>query len=217
MDSIFNLDNKFFQSVGKLVDMICLSLLWLLLCIPVVTAGAATTAMYYTVNKVIRHNRGYLLKDFFASFKSNFKQSTIVWLILLVVYALMGVDFYIMFEYAKAGEQYGALYIVVIVLIAFVTMWAMYLFPYMARFANTTRNVIKNALLIAIANLWKTILMFVLFLGTVVIIYKCPGAIVLAPAFFTLIQNLFLEKIFRKYMSPEDLAAEDERNREYMN
>lgn len=217
MDNVFNLDNKFFQSLGKLIDMICLSALWLLLCIPVVTAGAATTAMYYTVNKVIRHNRGYLAKDFFGAFKSNFKQSTIVWLIILLLYALMGVDCYIMYQFAQAGEKYGSFYVVFIVLIALVTMWAMYLFPYMARFANKTKNVLKNGLLIALANLLKTLAMFVILVAVVLAVFVWPIAIVLVPSCFTLVQNLFMEKIFRKYMTPEDIEAEDERNREYMN
>lgn len=217
MDNIFNLDNKFFQTLGKLVDMICLSVLWLLLCVPVVTAGAATTAMYYTVNKVIRHNRGYMARDFFGAFKSNFKQSTIVWLVALLLYVLMGVDCYIMYQFAQAGEKYGSFYIVFIVLIALVTMWVMYLFPYIARFANTTKNVLKNAFLIALANLIKTILMFVILIAAVVVVFVWPIAIILAPSCFALIQNFILEKIFRKYMTPEDIEAEDERNREYMN
>ena len=53
MGDFFNVDNKFFQGLGKIIDVICLSAFWFFLCIPIVTAGAATTALYYTVNKVI--------------------------------------------------------------------------------------------------------------------------------------------------------------------
>lgn len=217
MENFFNLDNKFFQGIGKLVDMICLSILWIVLCIPVVTAGAATTAMYYTVNKVIRHSRGYLAREFFGAFKSNFKQSTIVWLILFVMYILMGMDCYIMYQYAKAGESYGSFYVVFVVLIALVTMWAIYLFPYMARFENKTKQVLKNTFFIAIANLGKTVWMFVLFLVAVIMSYIWPFTAVFTPVGFMMMQNLIIEKIFRKYMSEEDIAAEDERNMEYMN
>lgn len=217
MGNFFNLDNKFFQGIGKLVDMICLSLLWILLCIPVVTAGAATTAMYYTVNKVIRHGRGYLGREFFGAFKSNFKQSTIIWLFLFVIYILMGMDCYIMYQYAKAGESYGSFWVVFAVLIALVTMWTLYIFPYIARFENKTKQVIKNTLFIAILNLGKTVWVFILFLVAVIMSYIWPFTAVFMPVGFMMMQNLIIEKIFRKYMSEEDIAAEDERNMEYMN
>ena len=43
MGDFFNVDNKFFQGLGKIIDVICLSAFWFFLCIPIVTAGAATT------------------------------------------------------------------------------------------------------------------------------------------------------------------------------
>lgn len=217
MGDIFNMDNKFFQGLGKLVDCVCLSFLWLILCIPVVTAGAATTALYYTVNKVIRYNRGYLFREFMSAFKSNFKQSTLVWLILLLVYAIMGVDCYIMYRFAQAGAKYGVLYIVFIVFMCFATMWATYLFPYMARFENTLKHVLKNAAFIALANLGKTLLMFLLLVLAVVAVYLLPPLVFFMPVIYMLLINLIMEKIFKKYMKPEDIAAEEERNREYLN
>ena len=54
---IFNPENLFFRMLARGVDLIGLSLLWVLLCIPIVTAGSATAAMYYTVVKVFRHGR----------------------------------------------------------------------------------------------------------------------------------------------------------------
>ena len=124
--------------------MICLSAFWFFLCIPIVTAGAATTALYYTVNKVIRNNRSYIGREFWHAFKTNFRQSTIVWLILLLLYAIMGFDCYVMYQYAKAGVALGKIYIVFAVLMMFATMWAIYLFPYIARFENQTKMILKK-------------------------------------------------------------------------
>ena len=217
MGEFFNLDNKFFQGMGKIIDCICLSMLWLLLCVPVVTAGASTTALYYTVNKVIKNNRGYMAGEFFHAFKSNFKQSTVVWLILLFLYALMGFDCYIMYQYAKAGISYGSIYIVFAVLMIFAAMWAIYLFPYMARFENTTKAVLKNAALIALGNLWKTLLLFVIFVAALFAAYIFPPAVFFVPAVYMLLANFILEKVFQKYMTPEDIEAEKERNMEYYN
>ena len=107
MGEIFNLDNKFFQAVGKLVDCVWLSLLWMLFSIPVFTVGAATTALYYSVNKSIRHGRGYAGREFWEGFRSNFKQATVIWLICIAMMAFIGSDCYIMYQYALEGERSG--------------------------------------------------------------------------------------------------------------
>ena len=217
MGELFNLDNKFFQGLNKVIDCICLSFMWLLLCIPLVTAGAATTALYYTVNKVIRNNRSYIWKEFWHAFRVNFKQSTIVWVIVFLLYSLLAFDCYVMYQFAKQGASYGSLYIVFAVIMLFVTMWVIYLFPYLARFEIKTRLLLKNFALIAIGNIGKTILLLILLVAAVLICYVFPPALLLIPAVYMLLANFILEKIFLKYMSPEDIEAEKERNQEYFN
>ncbi len=88
-------DNKFFTALGKLVDCVWLSLLWLICSIPVITMGAASTALYYAVHKSIRGNRGYTTRNYFSAFKDNFKQSTLVHLVWLVVMVVLVGDIYI--------------------------------------------------------------------------------------------------------------------------
>ena len=58
---IFNIDNKFFRALNKLVDMVILSFCWIISCIPVFTIGAASTALYDTSRRVIHRDEGYLL------------------------------------------------------------------------------------------------------------------------------------------------------------
>ncbi len=217
MGQIFNMDNKFFQFLNKAVDCVGLSVLWLLCCVPVVTAGAATTAMYYTVNKVIRHSRGYVWSEFWHAFRANFKQSTIAWLIVFAATIFMAMDCYIMYQFAKAGESIGKMFVVFVVFIALILIWGIYLFPYIARFENVTKAVLKNAGLIAIANLPWTLLLFVLYLISVFVAWLIPPTIMLVPGVYMVLANLVLERVFRKYMTEEDLAAEEERNREYFN
>lgn len=217
MNEIFNLNNKFFQGFNKVIDCLALSVLWFIFSIPIVTSGAATTALYYTINKVIRNGRGYVWQEFWHAFRENFKQSTVVWLILLVVGCIMSVDIYIMFQFAKAGEKAGMFYIVFVVLLAFELMWGIYIFPYIARFENATKVLLKNTALIAIGNLLKTLLMFAILAVSVFLVYLLPVTLVLIPGLYMLLINMIIEKIFRKYMSKEDIEAEEERNREYFN
>ena len=180
-----------------------------------VPAGVASTALYYTVNKVIRHSRGYIWKEFWQAFRSNFKQTGIVTLIVAAVAFVIAIDGYIMLQFAQAGRQGGVLYIVFFVMLIFEAAWAIYLFPYMARFENTTKQVLKNTALMAIGNLPKTLLMLLILALVCLGTYIIPLFIFFIPAVYTLVINFIMEKIFMRYMSEEDIAAEQERNREF--
>lgn len=217
MDQIFNLDNKFFRGVSKIIDCVWVSMLWFICSLPIVTIGASTTALYYTSHKCLRYDRGYVTPEFFSAFKSNFKQSTIVWLILMLIYAILGFDYYVMMKFAEAGEEIGKLYIVFFVFAAFVTMWGFYMFPYMARFANTTKNVFKVTIYMAISNVHWTIILMVLFIAMCLGLYLLPPLMFIMPAMYNLLKNIALEHVFKKYMSPEDIEAEEERNRSFYN
>lgn len=217
MNQLLNVDNPFFRGVSKVVDCIVISMLWFFFCIPIVTAGASTTALYYTVNKCIRNDRGYVASEFFGAFKANFKQSTVIWLILLGIYALLGVDYYVMKKYAEAGMALGNLYVVFEGFAILVTLWSFYIFPYIARFENTTKNVLKNAALMAVSNLPWTVLISLLLVLVLAGVYFVPAVSMAAPAFYNIFKNAILEKVFKKYMTAEDIALEEERNRVFYN
>ena len=85
------------------------------------------------------------------------------------------------------------------------------------RVLEIAKECIKNAALIALGNLWKTLLLFVLLLAAAFAVYIFPPAVFIIPCVYMLLANFILEKIFQKYMSPEDLEAEKERNMEYFN
>ena len=55
MDRLFNMDNKFFVFMGRVADLIILNLLCILCCLPIVTAGASVTAMFYVTLKMARN------------------------------------------------------------------------------------------------------------------------------------------------------------------
>ena len=94
LQGLFNYDNPVWRFIGKLGDLIILNVLWLITSIPIVTIGASTTALYYVTLKLVRDEDGYTIRSFFKSFKENFKQSTIIWLIMLAVGLLIGFDLY---------------------------------------------------------------------------------------------------------------------------
>ena len=94
LQGLFNYDNPVWRFIGKLGDLILLNILWIVCSIPIVTAGAATTAVYYVTLKLVRDENDGTIKNFFHSFKENFVQSTIIWVILLAAGALLAFDFW---------------------------------------------------------------------------------------------------------------------------
>ena len=215
MNRIFNMDNGFFRAVSKLVDLVYLSFLFVISCIPVFTIGAAMTAMYYTVQKTIRNDRGYVGSEYWHGFKMTLQQSTWLGLAVLAAGLILYGAVRILQIMEEAGNPFGKAHMFFRVLLFLLTVWCSYIFPYMARFENNTKAILKNAAYIAVLNLPKTLLMVVYMAVTGLILYIMPIALFFMPAVFTWMQNITMEKIFRKYMSDEDRAAEDELNREY--
>lgn len=237
---IFDVNNKLFQGINKIIDSVVLNALWLICCIPAIITfviawqsgvllfwllcwltfalvGPATTALYYAVNKVIRHSRSYVWNEYWYAFRSNFKQAAIAALILAGLGLFMALDSYIMYQFAQAGEVNGAFYIMFLVFLLVVIMLAVYTFAYIARFENTLKIVMKNASLIAIASLPWTFVLMVLMVAAVLVLWMSPSLFIVVPVVYILIANVILERIFKKYMSEEDIAAEQERNQEFYN
>lgn len=78
-----NYDNKILSIVNTAVDMLILGIFWFVTSIPLVTIGASTTAVYYTVNKCIRNKKSYAYVEYWKAFKSNLKNQH-----LLLLYGL---------------------------------------------------------------------------------------------------------------------------------
>lgn len=159
MRRLFNIDSPMMQFLAKVADIMILNILFLLCSLPFFTIGASATALYYVTLKMNRGEEGYIIRDFFKSFKLNFKQATIIWMIFAVILGFIGFDLFIIWE-SKAGKSLiGAA--VVMIPGLFILFTLLYVFPLLARFENTVKNTIKNALLISIANTPKTIGMLV--------------------------------------------------------
>ena len=81
---MLNEGGLFSRIFGFLGQLVALNLLWIICSIPVITAGASTTALFYCTLKIHKDGDCRAFKDFFKSFKQNFKQSTLVWLLMIL-------------------------------------------------------------------------------------------------------------------------------------
>lgn len=148
--------------LNKIADLMILNILTLICCLPIFTAGAAFTALHYVSLKIVRNEEGYIVKSFFKSFKENFKQATIIWLIALFAIGFLITDFWLITEYElQLGYWFKVILMAVFVLVVFTTT---FVFPAMAKFTNTTMQTLKNAFAMSVLQFPKTILMIILYI-----------------------------------------------------
>lgn len=215
MGRIFDMNNKFFGFMSKVADLCILNIICVVCCIPVITAGASITAMYYVTLKMVRNEEAYIVRSFFKSFKQNFKQATIINLIMLLIGLVLYVDLNVSKAMQGGAGQIFHVIFMALVLIYFILF--LYVYPVLARFYNTIKNTIKNALFMAIRHLPYTVVM--------VLIAVCPLLLLLVKSYqiqstlfvlfllmgFALIaycNSYFLAKIFDNYMPKEEAGQE---------
>lgn len=169
MGRFLDMDSPVMRILNRVGDLMIMNFLMIFCCLPVITAGAAFTAMHYVLLKIVRGQEGYLIKGFFKSFKENFRQATLIWLLMLLVIAVYVGDSLI-FNYS--GLTFPKPLVIAIVAVAILlAMMAVYVFPLQARFENSVKNTLKNAMILAFANLPKTLLMLVCYILPLVIGY----------------------------------------------
>lgn len=172
MRNLFNLDSPIMRGLARLCDLMWLNILTIICCIPIITIGPAITALYYMTMKILRGEEGYLTKPYFQAFRDNLKQGILLWLLIVAVGSLLVVDFVIVIA-MQTPYQRVLLVALTMLTMLFVTI-IMYLFPLQARFENTCRATLKNAFLLALTQLPKTILMVLIHLSPFAITYFVP-------------------------------------------
>lgn len=159
MRGLFSIDGPVMTFLNKAADLVILNVLYLICCVPIVTIGAATTALYYVSLRMAKEEEGYVAKDFFRSFKENFKQSTIIWLILLCIGLVVGGEFILINR--MEGSLVMVVQCIVYIGVLLFSFEFLYVFPVLARFENTIKNTMKNALFISILQIPKTLVMLI--------------------------------------------------------
>lgn len=200
------------KMISKISDTVCVSAYFFICCLPVVTAGAAMSGLYYAVNKSVYNNRGYVSKEFFRGFKEGFKNATLGWLLELFALAFFAMDFYLVSLWQVIGIRIAFMVFFVLLMLAIIS-WGIYFRAYVARFDDTWKTCLLNSGRLALAGFYKTICLVLLFVACMIAcIYFLP-AVLFLPGIYGAVAVKVIEKSFRKIMSAEDIALEDERNR----
>ncbi len=199
----FSYESRFSQLLLKLCYSCYLNLLWFVCSIPIVTIGASTAALYYCTLKIADDDYSYMARMFFRAFRENFRQSTILWLILLALGLLLGGDGYIVYHLRAASTGAPAVFwtLVLALLIAAAVAYVvvlLYVFPLVARVSNTNFAMLKNALFIGIRYLFCTILLFAIHAAMLVLVVRVyTPLIIFGEGLCALLSSYLLANVIR--------------------
>lgn len=156
-------DSPVIAFLNKMTDLIVLNACWIICSLPIVTMGASTTAMYYVCIISIRQGDGYVIRRFFQSFFRNFKQATLLWLIVLGCGIILTLD---IFFWCQLGTGFARIMLVLSMAVAFmVCLVLQYLFPLLSRFDGKIGEQFKNAAAFAVGYLPYSLLLIVISVG----------------------------------------------------
>lgn len=219
MRKFFDVDGPLFSGLSRLADLFWLNVLFLVCCVPVVTIGASASALYYVTLKMVKNEEGYITRSFFKAFKDNLRQATGIWLIAMVVGAVLLGDWLIingtLVNSDMIPEMARKVLLVLILIVLLVYVFTLrYVFPLLAKFDNTVKNTLKNALLISIRHLPYTAVLVAIPIAAAVAVYfyAAVGLVMILIGFSTIAyfsSKLFV-KIFANYINEDENESEEE-------
>ena len=209
---MFSIDGPLWRALNFIADVMILHFLWLFHSLPVFTIGASTTALYYAMMKRIRTNEGQITSNFRRSFKENFRQSTIYWLIVVAVGVILWLD--LNFCFTWGGIAGKVMLAGCSLLLVPCWMVLLYLFPVQAKFTGTLYGNFKNALLMSVRHLPLTLLLTVIWATVWLLLATFPpfmGLMLISGAgLMAWITSCIYIQIFRAYL-PDELREDQRR------
>lgn len=209
MKGLFGYDSPVVQSLMTIGDCICLSVLWIVFSLPLITVGASTAALYAAAYHHIRMKEGHgLWRTFWEAFKENLRRSTLVWLAVLAVMVLLTVDVFVLRSIRLSGGAMGVLYAPALFLWCVALTWGGYTAAYAARFNGSAGEVLKFAAMLMALHPIRALGVLLPLLGGLALTLLVPFLALVAPAAVFVLCSVTTEAVFRLHMRPEDLARE---------
>lgn len=189
-------ESKLHLVLTALIDIIWLGILWLLCSLPVITIGAASTALYYAMVKCVRHDIPEPTRFFFRAFRRNFRQATLLWLLCLAALGLGLADIY---AFSRMGVQRGGfLYAFSRLLLLPVPMLFPWIFAFLSRFENTVMGTLRFAVYLALKHWKQTLLIFFEMALVGLICWLLPQIAPLLPGALCLLMSFSIEPALRE-------------------
>ena len=205
--NIFSGETGFARFMNILADILIIGILWAICSLPVITAGTATTSAYYAMAKSVRYGEGYAVREFFHSFKINFKSSIGTNFLFLIGMAIVVAD--IIFTWGNRSTLNDSLFLIMCLVGFIISVVAIFYCILLSRFSWKTGLLFKNSFILSFKYLYVSVLLLVLFVGCLISIYLLPWSIAYLPGLYMFIATYPMEWIMRKVMpKPEEGSLE---------
>lgn len=174
----YNQDSKFWHFATLVADVILLNLLFIVLCIPVVTIGPAVSALIHTTLKLSEDENRTIIKPFWNEFKRDITKKMVLWIVYLVLIVAMiyMAQFYWNFANNNVDlfRTFGFMLFVLSVLILVTTIVASIIGLAMTtKYFSPIKRLVKNSyLLIIIMPVQSLIMAAVIVATTLFFIYQ---------------------------------------------
>ncbi len=197
---MFRYDSPFFDFLGKIVDMIILGALWFVMCLPIITIGASTTAAYYVTFNQLNGKDGYVITSFFKSFKQNFKQATILFSIIAVIGIISAGNIYVLNNYISLEDTLSNVLKGVQVFVL-LELWLLffYSFALLSKISFTFKGLILTSLQMANKHLLVSILSVAIVIGLYYAVAYFPILFLFGGAIYFLIAGFIMKFVIKKY------------------
>lgn len=200
MYTLFNPENKFWNFMGKIADVACMSILWLITSLPLFTVGASTAAFYSFTLDAVQDGEGGVWSSYFSAFRENFKKATALWLLQLVVTAFLAVNLYAAWNFylLKGVLGLGLLSLALFGLLVCVGT-GVYLYPILVSYDFPLKKILKDSFIMAVGNPHVTISVMVLFLLAGAGIWWISGLFFFWIGLAIFFSSYFILGLFLKY------------------
>ena len=209
---IFNPDSKFSQFIYSVMDYVKLGLVFLLFSIPGVTAGAAAAAVMTVGMRIERKEAPTIFRPFWQALKDNFKQGTVLTVLFMAVFGFLAADWYVLMQMEQTLliRLICAIVFVLALLAASLMMWV---FPTLARFELTNRQIIHNAVIHMFARFPQTLLALAAAVGGFILASLFPQVLPLVTFFVPAFVVWYMSRTCVRRFSKFDGSAEEEQEK----
>jgi uncharacterized membrane protein YesL len=192
---MLSIDSLVYDMLQKFYYLLVLNFLWLIFSLPLFTIGASTTALYYVIAKIYRDEHTYIFKDFWKSFKLNFKKSTIIWCISITIYFIA----YINLKNLNFMDNKTLMLIIQSMILFETFVINIYIFPLLSRYYLSLKKLVKTSFWMANRHFLNTLLCILLFFGSYALLTIHLAFITVSISFYALASYHLFKKIFSKY------------------
>lgn len=193
--------NPLFSFLNLLGQLILLSILWTVCCLPIITVGASTVALYYTVVKVLRRNQDSLFAAFFRGFRNNFLQSLNINMVFLCYFGILAYFAIPRLSAAQSGADIGFYALVGLAILGALPLSLVY--PTISRFYHKGGALVRFLLMVIGKHPHIVLGCTLLLAAGILLVLSNPAALLFVPGVVCYVQSLLLEPVFRKYSAAD--------------